>query len=222
MKARPCKRLVATMFAAICLPLVARAQEASNSPAAEAKHNEVELIWGVKIPLRDGVKLNATVYKPKAMNEALPVIITLTPYIADSYHERAMYFAQHGYVYALVDVRGRGNSQGNFEPFANEARDGADAVEWLAQQPWSNGKVAMWGGSYAGFDQWAVLKEFPPHLATIVPAAAAHSAVDFPFFANVFYTYDLQWLTLTSGVTPNSHLFEESSFWSDKFWGYYS
>src|SRR5262249_19921415 len=68
--------------------------------------------------------------------------------------ERAFYFAAHGYVFALVDVRGRGNSGGSFEPFANDARDGYNIVEWLAQQTWCNGKVAMWGGSYAGFDQW--------------------------------------------------------------------
>src|SRR5262249_12459451 len=160
-------------------------------------------LWAVKIPLRDGVKLNATVYKPKAMKEPSPVVFTLTPYIADTYHERGLYFARHGYVFALVDVRGRGNSEGRFEPFANEGRDGHDAVEWLARQPWCNGRVAMWGGSYAGFDQWATLKEFPPHLATIVPAAAAHPGVDFPAFKNIPTSYLIQWLTLTSGTTPN-------------------
>jgi uncharacterized protein len=206
---------------AVFIPLVGLGEE--GQPARQpTRQPEVELLWGVKIPMRDGVKLNATVYKPKAMIDPLPVVFTLTPYIADSYHDRAMYFARHGYVYALVDVRGRGNSEGRFEPFANEAQDGADAVEWLARQPWSNGKVAMWGGSYAGFDQWATLKEFPPHLSTIVPAAAAHAAVDFPFFSNVFYPYDMQWLTFTSGVTPNEHLFEESPFWNDKFWNLYS
>src|SRR4029077_3375080 len=66
--------------------------------------------WGVKIPMRDGVLLNATVFQPQAQKDPLPVIFTLTPYIGDSYTDRAMYFAQHGYVYALVDVRGRGNS----------------------------------------------------------------------------------------------------------------
>ena len=129
---------------------------------------DVDMLWGVKIPMRDGVHLNATVFKPKAMPAPLPVVFTLTPYIADSYEDRASYFARHGYVFALVDVRGRGNAEGAFEPFANEARDGYDIVEWLARQPWPNGKVAMWGGSYAGFDQWATLKEHPPHLATIV------------------------------------------------------
>ncbi len=145
------------------------------------------------------------------------MIFTLTPYIADSYLERATYFAKNGYVFALVDVRGRGNSEGPFEPFANEGRDGHDVVEWLAKQPWCDGQVTMWGGSYAGFDQWSALKEFPPHLKTIVPAAAAHAAVDFPFFKNVFGPYDVQWLTFTSGVTGNANLFGNSSFWTSKF-----
>ena len=111
----------------------------------------------------------------------------------------------------------RGNSGGQFEPFANDSRDGHDVVEWLAKQPWCNGKVAMWGGSYAGFNQWATLKEFPPHLATIVPAAAAHPGVDFPTGGNIFYAYDAQWLTFTSGVTSNRQLFGDSSFWISKY-----
>src|SRR5271166_4873510 len=150
----------------------ARAGEAATEPSAPKK--KVDLTWGMKIPVRDGVDLNATVYKPHGSKEAMPVIFTMTPYISDSYHDRAMYFARGGYIFALVDVRGRGNSGGKFEPFSHDGHDGHDVVEWLARQPWCNGKVAMWGGSYAGFNQWAALKEFPPHLATIVPAAAAH------------------------------------------------
>ncbi|HVH70191.1 MAG TPA: CocE/NonD family hydrolase, partial [Candidatus Dormibacteraeota bacterium] len=186
---------------------------AQQKPAEEPT---VDLHWAVKVPMRDGVKLNATVFTPHGQKEPLPVIFTLTPYIGDSYNDRAVYFAKHGYVYALVDVRGRGNSGGEFEPFTNEGRDGYDIVEWFAKQPYSNGKVTMWGGSYAGFDQWTVLKEFPPHLATIVPAAAAHPGVDFPFQYNIFGPYDLQWLTFTSGVTGNSNLFGNSSFWAAK------
>ena len=75
----------------------------------------------------------------------------------------------------------------------------------------------MWGGSYAGFDQWTTLKEFPPHLATIVPAAAAHPGVDFPFNNNIFTSYEIQWITYTSGVTPNVRFFGEAGYWTDKF-----
>ena len=177
----------------------------------------VSIQWGVKIPVRDGIKLNGTLYKPADVQEPLPVIFTFTPNIADTYHERGMYFARNGYIFLGIDVRGRGNSEGDFEPFVNEGRDGHDVVEWLARQPWCNEKVTMWGGSYAGFDQWSVLKEFPPHLATIVPAAAAHPGVDFPCINNIFTSYEIQWDTYTSGVTPNLKLFGDAGYWADKF-----
>jgi putative CocE/NonD family hydrolase len=182
-----------------------------------AKPKGIDLIWGLKIPVRDGVKLNATVYKLKKMESPLPVIFTLTPYISDSYHPRAYYFSQNGYVFVLVDSRGRGNSEGDFQPNMQEAPDGHDIVEWLARQSWCNGKVAMWGGSYGGHDQWATLKEFPAPLKTIVPVASGFPGVDFPFRRNIFYSYVVQWLTFTSGVTRNQSLFEDFSYWIQKF-----
>lgn len=196
--------------------LLAQAQVAAEKEPKTDR--EIDLIWGVKIPMRDGVKLNATVYKPKKMDKPLPVIFTLTPYISDTYHERAFYFSRNGYVFVLVDVRGRGNSEGQFNPLMQEAKDGHDAVEWLAQQPWSSGKVAMWGGSYAGYDQWATLKESPPHLKTIVPAAASFQGVyNATFRRNILLPNGMRWMTYTSGVTPNKNLYDERSFWIQKF-----
>ena len=133
------------VFAFACAPAEERLQEAPQAA--------VDLTFGQEIPLRDGVKLNATIYRPSDQTEPLPVAVTMTPYISDTYHERGMYFARHGYAYAIVDVRGRGTSEGKFHPFANDAQDGHDVVEWLARQPWSTGQVATWGGSYAGTNQ---------------------------------------------------------------------
>jgi len=185
----------------------------TNSPEA---NKNMDFDWGVKIPMRDGIHLNATIYKPKKARKT-PVIFTLTPYIADSYHPRAAYFSQNGYAFALIDCRGRGNSEGQFDPFVQEANDGHDIVEWLAKQPWCDGQVTMWGGSYAGFNQWMTLKEFPKHLKTIVPAASCYAGVDFPFFKNIFTSYDMQWTTFTSGTTGNMTLFGDPAFWIEKF-----
>jgi uncharacterized protein len=210
-------RRLAPIVTVILFSCLVFAQQREDPARGDGAEEAVDLLWGVKIPLRDGVKLNASVYRPKQIDQPLPVIFTLTPYTADTYYLRALYFARNGYVFVLVDVRGRGNSEGVFEPMRNEAHDGYDVVEWLARQSWSNGNVAMWGGSYAGFDQWATLKELPPHLKTIVPAAAAYPSVEFPFFNNVFPPSDMQWLTLTSGVTANWSTFYEQSFWIEKF-----
>ena len=209
-------------IAAICILALSLCAAAQQADKKEETPKSVDLMWAVKIPMRDGVHLNATVYRPERQKDPLPVVFELTPYISDNYHSRAYYFAQHGYVFALVDVRGRGNSEGKFEPFLQEPHDGHDVVEWLARQPWCNGKVTMWGGSYAGFDQWMTLREAPEHLATVVPVASAHAGVDFPMFKNVFGSYDIQWLTFTSGVTSNENLFGESSFWTSKFTEMYS
>jgi putative CocE/NonD family hydrolase len=210
------------LAAALCVGLAINiiAQSPTPAPSPAQTPADYDLRWGVKIPMRDKVELNATLYLPKSPDGSppkTPVIFTLTPYISDTYHARGAYFASHGYVFALVDVRGRGNSGGEFEPFANEPRDGHDVVEWLATQPFCDGKVAMWGGSYAGFDQWATAKEFPPHLATIVPAAAAHPSLDYPSYNNIGMTYDVQWFTLTSGHTPQDNLFGDQKFWRTKF-----
>src|SRR6266513_2754468 len=201
-----------------------QAQTPTPTPSPSQPPADYELRWGVKIPMRDRVELNATLYLPKTPDGSAPktpVIFTLTPYISDTYHDRAAYFASHGYAFALVDVRGRGNSGGEFEPFTNEPRDGHDVVEWFVQQPFCDGKIAMWGGSYAGFDQWATAKEFPPHLATIVPAAAAHPGLDYPSTQNVGLTYDMQWYTLTSGHAAQDNLFADQKFWRTKFLGAY-
>src|SRR5216117_204007 len=192
----------------------------AETPPTPPPATDYDIRWGVKIPMRDKVELNATLYLPKTPDGSAPktpVVFTLTPYISDSYHARGAYFASHGYAFALVDVRGRGNSGGEFEPFANEPRDGHDVVEWLAKQPFCDGKVAMWGGSYAGFDQWATVKEFPPHMATIVPAAAAHPGLDYPSYNNIGMSYDVQWFTLTSGKAAQDRLFADSKFWRTKF-----
>ena len=207
-----------------CQFLVIPAAPARQAPAA-APSRPYDLHWGVKIPMRDGVDLNATIYMPNSTSQKpdgrTPVIFTLTPYISDTYHARAAYFASHGYAFALVDVRGRGNSGGEFVTFANEPRDGHDVVEWLANQPYCDGHVAMWGGSYAGYDQWATAKEFPPHLATIVPAAAVHPGVDAPHYNNIGQPYVVRWMTFTNGHALQENLFTDDPYWRGQFFAAY-
>jgi len=201
--ARLLARLVAWTLP--CLALLVRA-----APADPA----VELTWAARVPMRDGVHLSATVYHPAAPDGPVPVIACLTPYVADTYHEAACYFAEHGYAFALVDVRGRGNSGGAFVPFEGDGRDGYDLVEWLAAQPWCNGRVGLWGGSYDGFTQWATAAEFPPHLEAIAPASPVYPGLTFPNYKNIGNPAIVSWLALTSGATDNWRLYNDMAFWA--------
>ena len=173
--------------------------------------------WGVMIPLRDGVHLSATLYLPSDHGTPAPAIFTLTPYVGQSSHDRGVYFATYGYPFLTVDVRGRGNSEGLFEANGNEAKDGYDIVEWLARQPYCNGKVTMWGGSYAGYVQWCAAKERPPHLVTIVPVASPFRGCDSPMRNNIFSPYRIQWLTLLSGRTSQDRIFGDQEFWNRQY-----
>ena len=206
----PLRDLIRRAILVGSLPLLGPLPTAAQLP-------DVDMEWGIRIPLRDGVRLHATIYRPADQQGPLPVILGFTPYISDVYHTKANYYATRGYVFAVVDVRGRGNSEGDFEPFQNEDEDGYDVVEWLSAQPWSDGNVGMYGASYGGWDQWATAKERPPHLRTIVPAAAAYPGLDFPFVHNVFMPYDMTWLTFTSGKAAQSTIFGDTELWATKF-----
>lgn len=178
----------------------------------------IRIHWDVTIPMRDGCRLAATVYIPEQGHLPSPCIVTMTPYVADRYHDRAKYFAENGFVYVVVDVRGRGNSEGTFRPLIQEAQDGHDVIEWVSRLDLCNGKVAMKGASYGGYCQWAAAKECPPGLVTIVPTTAAFPGVDFPMRNNIFYPYLVRWLAYVSGRASQPQLFADDTFWSRAFY----
>lgn len=206
--------LTSMLLIAMLAPCSGMAEQAEQATAS-AKPGEIQMQFGVQIPLRDGVKLGATIYKPLHMDKPLPVVLYLSPYPGDPEHPSGTYYARRGYIYAHVDVRGRGDSQGKFNPMAQEANDGYDVVEWLAKQPWCNGEVAMWGGSYNGYDQWATASTHPPHLKTIVPVASVRPAVDFPMSNGIMESYAMQWLTFTSGKPLFTDIFANFEYWND-------
>jgi putative CocE/NonD family hydrolase len=169
------------------------------------------------IPLHDGVHLNATVWRPLDQAKPLPVVFMLTPYVSDETHTRAMKFVKGGYVYVVVDVRGRGDSEGVFRPLTDAGPDGTEVVEWLAKQPWCDGRVAMIGGSYRGMVQWDIVARHPKHLAAIIPTAAVYPGYDFPNWKGILPSYAAQWLAFVSGHTAHAQLFGDSDYWNDQF-----
>lgn len=184
-------------------------------PQAAAENVVVDLHH--MIPLRDGVNLAATIWRPSDQEKPLPVVLVMTPYISDETQERAVKFAESGYVYVSVDVRGRGTSQGKFTPLYGNGPDGADVIAWLARQPWCDERVVTRGGSYRGMDQWQIMAQHPAHLAAAVPTAAVYPGWDFPQPKGIFGSYTAQWLAFTSGQTGQTHLFGDSLYWQSRF-----
>ena len=132
-----------------------------------------------QVPMRDGVRLATEVYLPRQSGN-YPVVLTRSPYTRGSLaagsncdNPRLTELARHGYVGLNQDARGRYRSGGAFDPFQQEGNDGYDTVEWAAEQPWSDGRVGIFGGSYVGATTLQAAAQAPPHLVTAVAEITA-------------------------------------------------
>ena len=165
----------------------------------------------VEIPAHDGTILRGLRYAPST--EPAPTILSITPYGADRYHADGVYFASRGFDFVTLDCRGRGDSDGEFVPFVNEAADGNAVVHRLAEHPWSNGEIVTYGGSYGGYNQWALAATHPQPLRAIAPSAAVYPGRDFPAVSGIPLQYAVRWLTLVNGRRHNNGPFADEAFW---------
>jgi putative CocE/NonD family hydrolase len=183
----------ASLALSLLLAASASASESKSPTTAPANDEQALIERDVAVSMRDGVVLRGDVYRPRT-GDRFPVLVYRTPYGKDdagrdySLHREAV---RRGYAVLLQDVRGRYASDGVFDPYRQEGRDGYDTIEWAARQPWSNGKVGTFGLSYPGAVQWLAALERPPHLLAMVPAMTFSSPRHF-FYANG--VFDLSWL----------------------------
>ena len=135
----------------------------------------------IAVAMRDGVTLYADIYRPDG-EDLYPTILQRTPYDKTNSLTNTMLdpirAAKAGFAVVIQDTRGRHASEGEFYAFRDDIDDGYDTVEWAAAQPWSNGKVGMYGASYVGATQWLAATSRPPHLVTIVPTVTASNYHD--------------------------------------------
>ncbi|WP_174727574.1 CocE/NonD family hydrolase [Mesobacillus harenae] len=135
----------------------------------------------IEILMRDQTVLRADLYIPDRSSEAFPCLIQRTPYDKSQVYKKSfppMMAASKGFAVLVQDTRGRFESDGEFKPYQDDAKDGFDTIEWAAQQPWCNGKVGMYGGSYVGATQLLAATEKPPHLVTIFPTISSSLRFD--------------------------------------------
>lgn len=183
----------------------------------ESRMTGVRMLMDLRTPMRDGVELSSDLWLPDD-EDPHPVILFRTPYIKapSGLAEFGRFFAEHEYVVAIQDVRGRGDSDGDFAFLSNEGRDGYDTIEWMATRPWCDGRVGTAGGSYLGTVQWLAARERPPHLACMAPAAALNLFPDeLPYLGGAFLGgWALNWANLTSarslqGANTSGHTLDE-------------
>ena len=144
-----------------------------NPMLADAAPTGVVFAYDVRIPMRDGATLSADIYRPDTTDK-VPVILVRTPYDNGVAAQVAAgkWWAARGYAYVVQDVRGRGESDGEFYPLVHEAEDGDDTITWCGKQAWSNGKVGMTGSSYLGWTQLYPVGLRNPYLAALFTIVA--------------------------------------------------
>lgn len=128
------------------------------------------------VAMRDGVRLSTDLYFPERPRQSLPVILTRTPYDKRTFRDaasEAWKFVDAGFVVAVQDLRGTHESEGECRVSVHERTDGYDTVQWLADQPWSNGRVGTYGCSHRGEVQYQLAAMRPPGLACAVVQAGA-------------------------------------------------
>jgi uncharacterized protein len=202
-------RATATLIMLLCSTLLFGELSAQELPYV--------LLEDVRVPMRDGTYLAGYISYPRNATSS-PVLLRLNCYARPNdvkNTERIFQLSTSlGYAFAEFNTRGKGNSEGEVEPFETDGDDAYDLIDWLSKQSWSNGEVGMNGGSYLGFTQWAALKKPHPALKTIVPMAAVAPGIDFPMPHGVFMTYTLRWLNFTT----NNKFSEDDLFDDDKHW----
>ncbi|WP_336963198.1 CocE/NonD family hydrolase [Chryseobacterium contaminans] len=178
------------------------------------KDQENFIIETKDLKTKSGSTLTITIVRKKENKSPLPVILTNNIYAGefDGYFGKRA--AIYNYVGAVVNTRGKRNSNDINNPFEHESQDIYEVIDWVSKQPWSNGKVGMIGGSYLGFSQWAATKKLHPALKTIVPQVSVGIGIDYPAQNNVFMSYMLQWIQYVT----NNKFTDEADFSNGTKW----
>jgi len=159
---------------------------------ANSKNNAKKGQSEINIIMPDGVSLRTDIYLPSG-NRKYPVVLVRTPYDKSAEAWMGKAFKMFGIAVVIQDVRGKYKSEGEYYPFINERSDGLQTLKWIRNQPWSNGTVAGWGGSYVGFTQWAISDS----LDFLSPLLTGANLYDFSYPDSLFslqtaFTWGLQ------------------------------
>ena len=167
---------IASTLAVATEPPSQRVRRAAPPPAESGYRHSSHMV-----PMRDGIKIATDVLLPKGEGP-WPVLLFRTPYGRTASLNRVQPFLDQAVAYVTQDFRGLGDSGGKFELFSHEIDDGYDSVQWVAAQPWCNGKVGMRGGSGPGIGAKMAMIANPPNLVAVSSSKAASNAYHYCFY----------------------------------------
>jgi uncharacterized protein len=182
----------------------------------------VDVQRNIRIPMSDGIFLVADHYMPKKHGRYPTVLIRL-PYGRNHHLSaygwlqefEAQRFAERGYHVIVQDVRGRFDSQGSFNPFFNEHDDGLVTIEWIKRQPWFDGRLGAWGGSYLGLVQWAFAAD-SEDLTAFMPIVTGSNMYDIVYPGEAFdLGLALRWMSILKSLHDRKY---QSTVWAYDTW----
>jgi putative CocE/NonD family hydrolase len=157
---------------------------------AEDDHRRYATDSAILIQAAGGVSIAVTVVRPTSVNKGLPALLELTAGDAQS---DAKECAAHGYAGIVAYATGKRKTAAGVDPFEFVGADAREVIEWIAKQPWSDGRVGMYGDAYSGFAPWAAAKKLPKALKAIATSVAVAPGVSFPMEGNIFQNSAYGW-----------------------------
>jgi hypothetical protein len=157
---------------------------------AEDDHRRYSTQSGILIRTRDGASITIAVVRPTELSEKLPALFELTARDAPGYAKEC---ASHGYAGVVAYLTERRKSPGGVDPLEAEGSDAREVIDWIAKQPWSDGRVGMYGEGDDGFAPWAASKRTPPALKAIATSASLNPGISFPMQGNIFQNSAYAW-----------------------------
>ncbi|TGD56572.1 CocE/NonD family hydrolase [Flavobacterium humi] len=173
------------------------------------------------ITLPNGSTIAGTMVRDKAITEPQPVVMMYNIYAGIDL-KLCKRIVSKGYTGFVANTRGKRLSNDPIEPYEHDGDDVYSIIDWVSKQPWCNGKIGMYGGSYLGFSQWSAMKKVHPALKTIVPQVSVGAGIDFPMQNGVFMSYCLRWIHfIADNKLINSADFGDSKKWETIFTQYF-
>ena len=178
---------------------------------AEEDRRRYTFEGNVLIKTPDGASIAAVLVRPNGAAAPLPALLEFTIYDSQKYAKEC---AAHGYVGVVAYTRGIHANHGQVVPYQHDGEDARAVIDWIAKQPWSDGRVGMYGDGYSGFTPWAAAKKMPRALKAIATSAASAPGIDVPMGGNIFQNSAYRWSLYVTDTKAS----DESDYYDDALW----